>query len=196
MDTNDALYLQIGRMIRDRTLAAEPNLKLIGRMLEILEASSPGALFFSVLRPILRVSDLQIQSKCFLLLARRETDLAWAEKLLDHKDARLRANVIEGLWENKAPGVMALLLLASKDQNHRVVANSAYGLRLYGAPEFLPIMEQMQASEDPMFRIASAWVIRRLGEPELCTLLKTLVRDPDSAVRRAAFETLASLRSR
>lgn len=171
-------------------------MKLIGRMLEVLDASSPGSLFFSALRPVLRDCDARVQSKCFLMLARRETDLAWAEKLLEHGEARVRANIVEGLWENKAPGVLTLLLLASKDTNHRVVANSAYGLRLFGAPEFLSTMEQMQASENPLFRRASAWVIRKVGQPDLCTLLKPLVRDPDSAVRRAAFETLAALRSR
>lgn len=192
---DDSMHLRVARMVRDQAIAARPNLKLISRTLEVLDAAAPGSAFFSLLRPILRDCDPQVQSKCVLMLARREADLSWADKLMENDDARLRANVIEGLWDNKSPGVLQLLLRASKDSNHRVVANSAYGLRRLGAAEFQAVVDRMQTSKNPQFRGASAWLIGRIGEPELCPLLKPLVRDPDPTVRKVAFTTLASLRA-
>lgn len=193
---DETLHLKVSRILRDQCTATDPDLNLIGRTLEVLDAAAPPRVFVALVRAILRSCDPRVQSKCVLMLARRETDLLWAYKLLESEDPRLRANVVEGFWENDSPGVRQLFERAAKDSHHRVVGNSAYGLRLQKAPEFFSVVERMQNSPDPMFRSALTWLIGKIAEPDLFPLLKLLIRDTDPAVRSGAFLAVASLRTR
>ena len=193
---DEALHLKVARILRDQCTAPDPDLNLIGRTLEVLDTAASPRVFIALVRAILRSCDPRVQSKCVLMLARRETDLLWAYKLLERDDPRLRANVVEGFWENDSPGVRQLFERAAKDSHHRVVGNAAYGLRLQKAPEFHAVIETMQNSPDPMFRRALTWLIEKIAEPDLFPLLKLLIRDPDPAVRTGAFLAVASLRTR
>jgi len=126
------------------------------------------------------------------MLARQERDLKWAEKLLEHHDPRFRANVIEGLWLG-AQGLRELFLRASKDPHHRVAANAVYGLHLMGDPCVSRLLEDMKSSQNPRFRRAAAWLIRKIGKAHLRPMLKPLIRDENAAVRGAALRTLGVL---
>lgn len=189
-----ALHLKVARILQDQCTADHPNLNLIGRTLEVLDTAASPRVFIALVRPILRSCDPLVQSKCVLMLARRETDLLWAYRLLDSGDSRLRANVVEGFWENNSPGVRQFFERASRDFHHRVVGNAAYGLRIQKAPEFSSVVERMQNSPDPLFRSALTWLIGKIADPELFPLLKLLIRDTDPAVRSGAFLAVASLR--
>jgi hypothetical protein len=193
---DEALHLKVARILREQCTAARPNLNLIGRTLDVLDTAASPRVFIALVRPILRDCDPQVQSKCVLMLARRETDLLWAYKLLESADPRLRANVVEGFWENNSPGVRQFFERASRDSHHRVVGNAAYGLRLQKAPEFDSVLERMHNSPDPMFRHTLTWLIGKIAEPDLFPLLKLLIRDADPAVRSGAFLAVASLRPR
>jgi hypothetical protein len=194
--SEDDLHLQVGRLLKEQCYSSRPNFAVISRALEILDVVAPGCVFSSVLRPVLRNCDPQVLSKCALMIAKREDNLDWAERFLGHEDPRLRANIVEGLWENRGPAVHRLYIRAARDFHHRVVGNAAYGLHLIAAPEFLPVLESMQQNPKPMFRSAASWVIRKIGDPEMRSLLKPLIQDENTDVRRGAFRTLAVLNAK
>ena len=182
----------LAHLLRQACTARQPDLGRVERILDIAEAVMPTGFLIPVLRPIIRDCDSRVQSKVFLSFSRNEESfIPWAERLAEDQDPRIRANVIEGLWATSSPRVLPLLWLAAKDEHHRVVANAGYALYIRNQTGALAVIEGMQSREDPAFRCACAWVVRKLGLPELKYLLKPLLLDSNAVVKRAAFKTLA-----
>lgn len=143
-----------------------------------------------LLRPFLRSRDPRIASKCVLVLARHSGNMDWLNSVMGETDARIRANLVEALWNRSEPEVREVLRNALTDPHPRVRANAAYGLFLLGDADWLVGLERLLTSEKPGFRISGIWLLRTSGAPGAPQRVKSFIRDPDRQVRRAAFDAL------
>ncbi|MES1260330.1 MAG: HEAT repeat domain-containing protein [Acidobacteriota bacterium] len=187
--------LQIIQFVSDQWDARHIDMGALERGLEILGAISPPRRLFGVLRTAMSQDDPELRSKAALALAKHVENTSVLEKLATDGDARVRANTIEALWHRHTPAAEAVLLRALDDTHHRVAINAAYGLYLMNPGKYIGQVEAFVGHPQPGHRIAAAWLIRKIGDPGLLRLLKTLVRDDDPEVRRTSFRTLAMLRS-
>jgi hypothetical protein len=191
-----SLYLEVAVFLHEQCAVDDPDLEAIGRILHVIVELTPPCALVVVLRPILRECGPRLRSKCVLVLAHHEQNLAWAEKLMTDEDARVRASVVEGLWGFKSPEIAGLFSRAMTDSHHRVVANAVYGLHLVDGTKSRSLIEEMASNPGPAFRSAAAWVIRKTGSVELRGLLKPLLVDTDPVVRHAGFQALMALAPR
>jgi HEAT repeat protein len=176
--------------------AAQPDLGVILRGLEVLERITEESRLFSVLRPFLKSTEPRIASKAILLLGRRFRNMNWIRNVLSENDDRIRANLVEALWRCREGEIDTILKSATGDRHPRVAANAIYGLYLLGSADYQDGLDRLIANGDPRFRRAALWVIRSIGSPDKAEMVKPLIRDPDPGVRRAAFAALGHLRSR
>ena len=188
------LDLDLSRFLQMQCFSSEPQLPLIFRGLEVLEAITEEGKLLTLLRPFLKSGDPQIASKCVLVLGRRCHNVSWMRKVMAEVDDRIRANLVESLWERKEPEIELVLRSALNDPHHRVAANAVYGLFLLGSDSYKEGLDHLVASGNSACRRAAIWVIRSTNTPESAMGIKPLIRDTDPAVRRAAFDALVFLR--
>jgi HEAT repeats len=192
--TNDrSFHLNVGKMLQEENRRDKLNFEAITRILDILDVAAPSCVLISLVMPLFRNGDSRLQSKCATFLARHEQSLTWARKLLSTGDARVRANVVEGLWGSKSPEAKEFFLTAANDWHHRVVGNAIYGLHLQNPDETIPLIRRMVEHQNPAFRRAAAWLIRKIRTAELRAVLRPLLLDRDAGVKQAAFNTLANI---
>jgi HEAT repeat protein len=192
----DSWYdLRIVQFVTDQWGARRIDMAAVERGLEILGAISPPRRLFGVLRTAMSQDDPELRSKAALALAKHVENALILEKLANDGDSRVRANTIEALWHRNTPEAETVMLRALGDPHHRVAINAAYGLYLINPQKYLTQVEAFVGHPQPGHRLAAAWLIRKIGDPSLLCLLRTLVRDEDPDVRRISFRTLALLRS-
>jgi hypothetical protein len=168
---------------------------MVERGLDILYAVDALDRLSIYLVQMLQHSNRRIRSKAALLLApsSRNTTL-----LLDRynraPDARVRANLIEGLWSVEATGKSELLWKATKDTNHRVVANALLGLYRLGDPEAVTRLTMLAGDPKPERRGAAAWAMGRTADPRFAEILQKLFRADQGSPRRNALRALVQLR--
>lgn len=192
--------IELVRYLQSRSLSGHVPIARVFRGLEILGGMLGSGVtdenrLVSLFRPFLRSSDPQIASKCVLVMARRSANISWVSKIMAEIDERIRANVVEALWGRREPEVEQLLRNALDDPHPRVTANAAYGLFLLGDPGWLTGLERLLSNENPAFRVSGIFLLRSSGAPEARERIKSFIRDPDSRVRRAAFNALIHLRA-
>ncbi len=137
----------------------------------------------------------RIRSKIGLLIAQARSDAQWVgQHIMMEPDARLRANLIEGLWRTDSDEARDVLWEAAGDANNRVVANALLGLAYLGDPEALHLIRRMTAHPHPLFRTSGAWAMGETGDASFASDLDRLQQDPDALVRRMATRALARLR--
>jgi HEAT repeat protein len=191
----DASYeSQIADFLNTQWASGSVDLPAIERAIEILGAIAPPTRLFGVLQVAMSQQDSCVRSKSALALATRTDSLRVLNKLVTDSNARVRANTIEALWGRHIPGVEELFQKALTDGNHRVAINAAYALYLLDPAKHMADVETFLNDPRTRFRMAAAWLVRKIGNPGHLCLLKTLVRDESAEVRRAAFRTLAVLR--
>lgn len=186
--------LQIAQFLNAQWMARRADVGAVERALEILGAIASPSRLSSILRTAMSQDDPGIRSKSALALARHTDNIPVLCKLATDSDTRVRANTVEALWGRNIPDIEELLLRALKDDNHRVAINAAYALYLLDPLQHIAEVEAFVKHPQPRFRMAAAWLIRKIGDSRHLSLLKTLVRDESQEVRRAAFRTLAALR--
>jgi HEAT repeat protein len=186
--------LQIAQFLHAQWAAGSVDVPAIERAVEILGAIASGPRLLGVLRVAMSHNDPCVRSKSALALATRTDNLPLLEKLVTDANARVRANTIEALWDRRIPGASELLQGALRDGNHRVAINAAYALYLLDPMKHISDVATFVVDRRIRFRMAAAWLIRKIGNPGHLGLLKTLVRDQSADVRRLAFQTLAVLR--
>jgi|SRR6185312_8927045 len=148
----------------------------------------------ALVRPFLRSSDPQIVSKCVLLIGRQSQSMAWVSSVMSESDERIRANLIESLWNRREDEVVQILKSALADPHPRVAANAVYGLYLAGNEAWIPGLARLTGDPSPAFRRSGIWVIKASGLPDAPARIKTLIHDPDPEIRRAAFNALIHVR--
>lgn len=188
----------MARFLQIQCLATPVPLNVIFRGLEVLgvllEGVQDETRLTTLLRPFLRSPDPRIASKSVLVVGRQSNGMSWLKSVLSKTDDRVRANLIESLWNRKEPEAELILKHAAKDHNPRVAANAVYGLYLLEMPEWAEGFETLIRSGNPGFRRAGIWMLRKSMLPDGPARLKLLIRDGDPDVRKAAFEALIYLR--
>jgi hypothetical protein len=165
------------------------------RALEIIAATGDPRQLEEGLCILLDHANLRIRSKIALLIAQARPDPQWvSQRILLEPDARLRANLIEGLWRTDSDEARDVLWDAAGDADNRVVANALLGLAYLGETEALPLIRRMTVHPHPLFRISGAWAMGETGEPSYASDLDRLQQDAESSVRRMATRALARLR--
>jgi len=167
-------------------------LEVLGGMLGQNEAEDKRLL--ALMRPFLKSRNPQIASKSVLVLGCHSAGNAWVRNVLSEPDDRIRANLIEALWNRNEPGVEQVLKSALKDPHRRVVANAAYALYRIGVDEWHAGLDRLLRSDNPGFRISGIWVLKKTCARESAERLRPMISDPHPGVRRAAFDALIALR--
>jgi hypothetical protein len=147
----------------------------------------------TLLRPFLKSNNLDIASKCALILGREDRGMQWLKEVME-KTERSRANLVESLWPRKEREVDRLLQSALLDPHQRVAANAVYGLYLRNHDTWVAALNGLVGSSDPAFRRSGVWLLKLTAQPDAPSRLLPLIRDTDAHVRKAAFDALKHLR--
>ena len=193
--------LHVVQYLQAQCLSNRVSLPTVFRGLEVLGGLLSGMnteenRLITLLRPFLRSSDPQIASKCVLVLGRQSQSMLWLRSVMNETDERIRANLIESLWQRKEPEVEAVLQSALRDSHPRVAANAAYGLFQMGSRLWPDALQNLVGSEKAAFRRSGVWVLKSAAPPDAPSRLQPLIRDVNADVRKAAFQALKHLRER
>ncbi len=165
------------------------------RAIEIISATGDPSQLEEGLCLLLDHVNPRIRSKIGLLIAQARPDAQWVgQRIMVEPDARLRANLIEGIWHCDSEDARDVLWEAAGDADNRVVANALLGLAYLGEPEALKLIRRMTIHPQPHFRASGAWAMGESGEPSFVSELDRLQQDDDAAVRRMATRSMARLR--
>lgn len=165
------------------------------RALEIIASTGDPRQLKEGLCLLLDHANPRIRSKIALLIAQASPDAQWVgQRILMEPDARLRANLIEGLWRTDSDEARDVLWDSAGDADNRVVANALVGLAYLGEPEVLNLIHRMTAHPHPLFRASGAWAMGETGDSSFASDLDRLQQDAESSVRRMATRALARLR--
>jgi hypothetical protein len=194
------LELRLVKFLQDQCLDNPQPLPTVLRGLEVLSgilrpAPNEETRLITLLRPFLKSDNLEIASKCALLLGRHDRSMQWLKTVME-KTERSRANLIESLWLRKEREVDRLLQSALLDPHQRVAANAAYGLYLRQHDTWASALSGLVGSPSPAFRRSGIWVVKSAAPPDAPSRLQPLIHDTDPHVRRAAFDALKHLRQR
>lgn len=165
------------------------------RAIEIIAATGDPSQLEEGLCLLLDHVNPRIRSKIGLLIAQARPDAQWVgQRIVMEPDARLRANLIEGLWHSDNQEAREVLWDAAGDADNRVVANALLGLAFLGETEALKLIRRMTTHPQPLFRASGAWAMGESGESSFAADLDRLQQDPDTSVRRMANRAMAHLR--
>jgi len=192
----DIKLLQMGFPLGEDDVVWAADLVRPKRALDIVSELPPNRHVLLAVAKLLRHGDSHIRSKAALLYSRASKNPDWVRKMLAEPDARVRANAVEGLWENRSPFAIALFKEAALDPDHRVAANALVGL--HGCSEergeVLDLVQNMARNADPLARSAAAFVMGQIMDGNCTPILEKLLHDGDQGVRGQALRSLIRLR--
>jgi hypothetical protein len=164
------------------------------QVLDILNEISEGGRLILLLNHLTRHPNRHIASKATLLIGKRLRNQNWVNRQLESADERIRANVVEGLWDVTTPAARQCLWNGLKDKNNRVVGNALLGLHQLGEHAVFEFVKRMIEDPRPPFRWTAAWVMGKMGGEEFVEPLERALQDEDAQVRRSAERALAAIR--
>lgn len=182
-----------------QSLADDENLKYeqFLRALMLMENVASSHILATWLRGFVDHPVDAIRSKAAKKLCECMLNFATIERLLQSRDARVRANAVEALWAAEDEEASSILLQAVADSSHRVVANALVGLCKRGIESAFRKLIALTSHQSPMFRSAAAWGLGELSSPQGIPVLKQLAtKDRAHAVRVCALRSLESLEPR
>lgn len=112
---------------------------------------------------------------------------------LDHEDARVRANTVEGMVDIPGDEKYRYLVPLIEDPSPRVQGNVAVALQGIGAEEFASLVSRMVRSPEAGTRRSALYVLGQLPPSATFAHLCDLTRDDEPDLRRAAVAALAEL---
>ena len=192
----DIKLLQIGFPLWEDDAVWAADMVRPKRALDIVSELPPNRHVLLAVAKLLRHRNPHIRSKAALLYSRASKNPDWVRKMLAEPDARVRANAVEGLWENRSPFAIALFKEAALDPDHRVAANALIGLSGCNEEhgEVLDLVQNMARNADPRARGAAAFVMGQIIDGNCTPILENLLRDGDQRVRGEALRALIRLR--
>jgi hypothetical protein len=180
-----------------RTVAAFKEPDAILRALHLAPALGDYSILIPWLRSLLQSSNLRLRSRAAKLLCQLRPNKSLLDRLLHSPDPRIRAAVMEALWQAKALDPTEIVLpffrTALADTNHRVVANALVGLYRLGDTEALNQMINHCADKQHLFRAAMAWAMGEVEDARAVPSLLNLTFDRSYTVRQRASNSLAAL---
>jgi hypothetical protein len=189
------LDLKLARRLSDAAWNGKTDAEheIAGRILEILEHLGEVRRLSPMFSALLTHRNTNLRAKGALLVA-RSGNTQFVEQLLGDADARVRANVVEGLWGLDTDEARGYLDRAAGDSHHSVAANALYGLYTLGETTSIRRIIQMAGHESPEFRSAAAWLMGASESARFVPALSRLLRDPDAKVRGNVLQALARVR--
>lgn len=166
------------------------------RCLEIVEKISDCKRLNVVLRKYLGSPSGAVRAKAALLLSKAFADSKLlAGHFLSEPDPRVRANILEGLWDAPPdPQIAHLYWTGARDIHQRVVGNALVGLCRIGDKRSLDVIRRMAADGSPAFRATAAWAMGESGDPDFRDVLMSMRQDAMPAVRCSALRALVKIR--
>lgn len=189
------LDVRLARALRQEE--GEPRIlspRQCARLLHVLDMASEGSRLVHIVLQLIHDPDPRLRSKAVLFISRRVAKPEWVSRFRTERDARVRANAIEGVWGIDLPGTRTLLREAIKDEAPRVAGNALYGLCLLGDPAAVTALQEMAVAEDPARVATAAWVMGQTEDAAWEPVLRRLAQDPAGNVRRSAIRALVRLR--
>lgn len=172
---SDPLFGQrLARSLMDGAEPLEADKAL--RLLEILAAIFKP-LRVGLIGPLLHHPDPRVQSKAALLVAKGNQDVKWVQYRMLDRDARVRANALEALWDLNTKEARSVLVEALNDASNRVVGNALLGLYRIDEPGSVDKIVQMASHPDEKFRDTAVWVMEHSGNPSFIPALTKLLEE-------------------
>jgi HEAT repeat protein len=162
--------------------------------LEILDAVSERDRLVLGVSKFMRSPNANIRSRAAKFLARRRPTLGLIADLARESDPVVRAGLIEGLYDRKEEFVPPIFREHIHDQYPSVAASALMGMYQTGDPNAILRVDEMAKNLRPEFRVASATLMGRTGDPRFSSTLATLLSDNDEGVRRAALRGLSEIK--
>jgi hypothetical protein len=164
------------------------------RLLAILDDISDGSRILSALARLLHHPNPRLRSKAVLMIGRGNKSVDWVRQRLADKDARIRANAAEALWDLDTAEARQLQRSMIGDPNNRVVGNAILGLYWAGDCSILPEFWRLASDQSARCRATAAWAMGETGDPRFFETLAGMLKDADPVVRRHSFLGLAKIR--
>jgi hypothetical protein len=192
----DIKLLQIGFPLGEDDAVWMADIGRSKRTLDIVSGLPPNRHVLLALAKLLRYPDPFVRSKAALLYARASKNPEWVRKMLAEPDARVRASAVEGLWDARSPFAAALFREAVLDPDQRVAAHALIGLHRCGEGDGVvsDVLQNMVRNTDPQARAAAAFAMGHIMDAGGASILETLLRDRDAAVRGEALRALIQIR--
>jgi HEAT repeat protein len=164
------------------------------RGLAVLEKLGCSERLAPILIQFLRDPDGRIRSKAALMLGQTMPSHGIMHRLMGDRNARVRANFIEGLWSQSAIDFRPLFRMALHDPDHRVVGNAMVGLYYLGETRYVNTeLEQMARRFEAPYRAVAAWVMGQTGDERFIGLLRDMASDRYQVVRNNALRALGRI---
>jgi HEAT repeat protein len=145
------------------------------------------------LRTLSQQADERVKSCAIKLLCEVRPHKVLIGRQMHDANPRVRANVVEALWNWDDGAAAEVFEAATADVHHRVVANALVGLYLNGDPTALRRMIKLCQSPDAGFRAAMAWSLGAIGDKRGAPVLQCLSKDRSGMVRKRALRSLLAL---
>jgi len=108
------------------------------RILEVLDSVSQG-------------TRLAGRSKAALVIGHRTESFDWIDAQLTQAEPRVRASILEALWENREMECLKVFARYRDDGDNRVAGNTLYGLYLCGEADAIPSVVPMAPHKVPRY---------------------------------------------
>jgi hypothetical protein len=182
--------------IMPRFLEAAEQITNSGRILHVLRLVpilGDYTLLLPWLRTLSQQADNRVKSCAVKLLCETRPHKVFISRQMHDENPRVRANVVEALWNWHDREASEVFEAAAADAHHRVVANALVGLYLNGDPSALRRMIKLSHSYDPGFRAAMAWSLGAIKDERGAPALQWLSKDRSVMVRKRALRSLLAL---
>jgi hypothetical protein len=138
-------------------------------VLAILDQISDGVRLAAPLTKFLTLPYKKVRSKTAKLIARGIRNPGWIEHRRQDTDARVRANVIDGLLQQPVPlsgDMLKVLKDCTHDSSPRVQSACRLLLAKSGDQRSVEELNEMRTHNSPAFRAAADWALRQLPKLE------------------------------
>jgi len=170
---------------------------VVMRSLELLEVIGESKQLVPLLFSLISSDDPRIQAKAALVIQKLDTEHAYTRRLLQHPDARVRANALEAIADRADQQGAEFLQQGLGDSDHRMRTLAAVGLARLGNPLGLQVLWKMTRHKLPIERRSAAWGLGACGEASVLPRLELIARtDPDERVRELAAQGCQTIRAR
>jgi hypothetical protein len=144
--------------------------------------------------PLFRSEDPRLRSRAARLVGRYDSYRTFVDERLRDGDGRVRANVIESLWNTHAAYVVDVFNVAVHDRHPRVRSNAMIGLYHAGDILAAQLLIDDSKNDSAPFRASAAWAMGETRDPAFKPILAEMTKDPDLKVRINVARALPKLR--
>lgn len=197
MEVDPRTDVELARRLAESLAAGDMRCALTRapRLISVLAEISDGIRILPSLARLLHNANPYLRSKLVLMIARANRSTNWVQSRMADADPRIRANVVEALWELSGCHARELLAAAAHDNNNRVAGNALLGLYRLGDCSMLAEAVSMARHQAQEFRATAAWLMGETGDDRFRTALAALIQDPVPMVRSRALKALARIRA-